>query len=186
MVGIFGVLNQGMAVITLLYGSLGLAGFIKFDEVKDSITLNLPIGELPAQAVKLFIAIATFCTISLQFYVLLEIIWNAVEKKFIRRKTLFNYILRTLLVSAIVSLAIIVPTIGPFVSLIGTFCFSIVGLLLPVFMELTMGWEQGYGKFNWKAWKNIFIAIFGIVAMLFGTKEAIQDIVKHYNHMKHE
>lgn len=41
--GSFGVLNQGMVVIVLLYVGMGLFGFIKYgDAIQGSITLNLP------------------------------------------------------------------------------------------------------------------------------------------------
>lgn len=39
---------------------------------------------------------------------------------------------RTVLVTAAVLLAVAVPTISPFIGLIGAFCFSILGLLVPV------------------------------------------------------
>lgn len=181
MMGTFGVLNQGMAFVTLLYGFLGFFGYAKYgNDIKGSITLNLPTGEAPAQVVKIFIAIAVFFTTSLQFYVLLDIIWNAVEEIIDKNKTLLNYVMRTLLVSAAVLLAIAVPTIGPFVSLIGAFCFSILGLILPVFIEIITRWEQGFGRFNWVIFKNIFIVILGTVALVLGTKDAIHDITKLY------
>lgn len=37
-----------------------------------------------------------------------------------------------MLVTAAVVLAVCVPTISPFIGLIGAFCFSILGLLVPV------------------------------------------------------
>lgn len=42
-VGLFGVLNQGMTFVTLLYIVLGFLGYLKYGEATaDSITLNLP------------------------------------------------------------------------------------------------------------------------------------------------
>lgn len=82
--------------------------------------------------VQVFIGLAVFCTFGLQFYVCLDIAWNAIRDNFTKRPQLVNYTMRTVLVTAAVLLAIVVPTIAPFIGLIGAFCFSILGLLVPV------------------------------------------------------
>lgn len=112
-IGICGVLNQGMGGVTLVYILLGFMGFVKYgNEAKGSITLNLPIEEIPAQIVKILIALAVFCTFGLQFYVCLEIGWDTIKEKFTKRPLLVNYMMRTILVTAAVLLAVAVPTIG--------------------------------------------------------------------------
>lgn len=184
-IGLCGVLNQGMSGVTLVYILLGFLGYVKYgDEAKGSITLNLPIEEIPAQVVKVLIALAVFCTFGLQFYVCLEIGWDALKDKFTKRPTLVNYMMRTILVTAAVLLAVAVPTIGPFVGLLGAFCFSILGLLVPVFIETVTYWEQGFGKWNWVIWKNVVVVLFGLLALWFGSKDAISDIAKMYSSEK--
>lgn len=79
-----------------------------------------------------------------------------------------------------VLLAVAVPTIIPFVSLIGAFCFSILGLMSPVFIEVITFWDKGFGMFNWKILKNIIIVGVGILALIFGSKSAIQEIIVMY------
>lgn len=86
----------------------------------------------PAQIVKIAIALAVYCTFGLQFFVCLEIVWNPLKDKCEKRPVICNYVLRTVLVTAAVVLAILVPTIAPFMGLIGAFCFSILGLIMPV------------------------------------------------------
>lgn len=86
----------------------------------------------PAQIVKIVIALAVFCTFGLQFFVCLEIVWDGIKDRFVKRPVLVNYVTRTVLVTAAVVLAVCVPTISPFIGLIGAFCFSILGLLVPV------------------------------------------------------
>jgi len=180
-IGICGVLNQGMSGVTLIYIMLGFLGFVKYgDEAQGSVTLNLPVEEYPAQAVKVLIALAVYCTFGLQFYVCVEIGWNAIKEKFTKRPTLVNYIMRTVFVTGSVLLAVAVPTIAPFVGLIGALCFSILGLILPVMIEFATYWDQGFGKFNWIVWKNMVLLAFGIFALIFGTKDAISDILKLY------
>ena len=180
-IGICGVLNQGMSGVTLVYILLGFLGYVKYgDKALGSITLNLPIQEIPAQIVKVLIALAVFCTFGLQFYVCLEIGWDAIKNKFTKRPMLVNYMMRTVLVTAAVLLAVAVPTIGPFVGLLGAFCFSILGLLVPVFIEMVTYWEQGFGKYNWIIWKNVFVCLFGLLALYFGSKSAIVEIIDVY------
>lgn len=181
-VGICGVLNRGMGGVTMVYILLGFLGYMKYgNEALGSITLNLPIEETAAQIVKLLIALAVYCTFGLQFYVCLEIGWNAIKDKFTKRPMIVNYVMRTCLVTAAVLLAVAVPTIGPFVGLLGAFCFSILGLLIPIFIEMVTYWDQGFGKYNWVIIKNIIVCVFGVLALVFGSKEAVSDIVQMYS-----
>ncbi|XP_058457175.1 proton-coupled amino acid transporter-like protein pathetic isoform X1 [Malaya genurostris] len=180
-IGICGVLNQGMGGVTLIYILLGFLGYVRYgDQALGSITLNLPVEELPAQAVKILIALAVYCTFGLQFYVCLDIAWIGIRNRFKKRPTLVNYTMRTILVTAAVLLAVAVPTIGPFIGLIGAFCFSILGLLIPILIEMVTYWDQGFGQFNWIIWKNVLVFFFGIVALIFGSKSSIEDIIKLY------
>lgn len=100
------------------------------------------------------------------------------KEKFVKRETLANYGLRTVLVTLSVLIAVAVPTIIPFVSLIGAFCFSILGLMCPVFIEVLTFWDKGFGKCQWKIVKNVIIVLTGCLALIFGSKSAIEDIIK--------
>lgn len=181
-VGICGVLNKGMSGVTLIYILLGFLGYARYqDETLDSITLNLPTEEIPAQIVKILIALAVYCTFGLQFYVCLDIAWNGIKDRFQKKPVLANYILRTVMVAGAVLLAVIVPTIGPFIGLIGAFCFSILGLLIPVFIETVTYWDVGFGPGNWVALKNIVICIIGFMALVFGSRSALIEIVNLYS-----
>lgn len=177
-VGICGVLNKGMSGVTLIYILLGFLGYIKYqDKTLDSITLNLPTEEIPAQAVQILIGLAVFCTFGLQFYVCLDIAWNGIKERFQKKPMLANYVLRTSMVTGAVLLAVAVPNIGPFISLIGAFCFSILGLLMPALIEIVTCWDTGFGPGNWVAVKNVIICIISIMALLFGSRSAIMKIV---------
>lgn len=134
----------------------------------------------PAQIVKVLIALAVFCTFGLQFYVCLEIGWDAIKANFPNRPTLANYTMRTVLVMSAVLLAVAVPTISPFIGLIGAFCFSVLGLLCPVFIEMVTYWDEGFGPCNWIIWKNVVVCAFGVMALIFGSRSAILEILKLY------
>lgn len=179
--GLCGVLNQGMSGVALVYILLGFLGYVKYgSEAKGSITLNLPVDEIPAQIVLVLIGLAVFFTFGLCLFVCVEIGWSFIKDKFTKRPTLINYMMRTILVTASVLLAVAVPKIGPFVGIIGAFFFSILGLLLPVFIEFATFWEQGFGKFNWVVWKNVIVIAFGCMALWFGTKASIDEIIQMY------
>ncbi|KAI8115479.1 Proton-coupled amino acid transporter-like protein pathetic [Lucilia cuprina] len=91
--GICGVLSQGMSGVTLIYMFLGFLGYLRYgNSTEESITLNLPVDEWPAQAVKVLIALAVFCTFGLQFYVCLEIVWDSIKEKCTKRPTFVNYV----------------------------------------------------------------------------------------------
>ncbi|XP_003707664.1 solute carrier family 36 member pathetic [Megachile rotundata] len=181
-VGICGVLNKGMSGVTLIYILLGFLGYLKYGiRTEDTITLNLPMEEIPAQVVQILIALAVYCTFGLQFYVCLDIAWNGIKDRFQKKPLLANYILRTVIVTGAVLLAVIVPTIGPFIGLIGAFCFSILGLLIPVFIETVTYWDVGFGAGNWVALKNIIICIIGFMALVFGSRSSLIQIVALYS-----
>merc|ERR1719411_1570839 len=65
-----GVLNTSMAIVTCLYVAVGFFGYLKYgDEVKGSITLNLPVEQSTAQFAILMQSLVVFMSYSLQFYV---------------------------------------------------------------------------------------------------------------------
>lgn len=88
--------------------------------------------------------------------------------------------MRTIMVIVCVLLAVAVPTISPFVGLIGAFFFSILGLMVPVYIEMITFWDQGFGKYNWKILKNIVVVVAALIAFIFGSKSAIEEIVALY------
>ncbi|KRT85734.1 Amino acid transporter, partial [Oryctes borbonicus] len=177
--GLCGVLNQGMAGVTLIYILVGFLGYFKHGSaVEGSITLNLPHEDYLAQAVKILIGLAVFFTFGLQFYVCLEIAWNGIKHRYVKNATFANYVLRTVMVIICVMLAVALPMITPFVGLIGAFCFSILGLIVPVLIEIITFWDKGFGKYNWKMVKNALVIIAGIIALIFGSKMAIDEIIQ--------
>ncbi|KAG5317011.1 S36A4 protein, partial [Acromyrmex heyeri] len=180
-VGCPGVLNTGMFFVVLLYSTVGFFGFWKYGEsTRASITLNLPQSQVLAQSTKVMIAIAIFLTYGLQFYVPMEIIWKNAKQYFGSRRLLGEYFLRILLVIFTVCVAIAIPNLGPFISLVGAVCLSTLGLMFPSVIELVTVWEQenGLGKWNWRLWKNIAIISFGVLGFLTGTYVSIQEILE--------
>lgn len=178
-IGCPGVLNTGMFFVISLYSTVGFFGYLKYqDKTMGSITLNLDQTDILAQSVKLMIAAAIFFTYGLQFYVPMEIIWKNVKHRFGARKLMAEYALRISLVTFTVGMAIAIPNLGPFISLVGALCLSTLGLMFPSIIELVTVWEQenGLGCCYWKLWKNILIIMFGVLGLLTGTYTSIGEI----------
>ncbi|CAH1733362.1 proton-coupled amino acid transporter-like protein pathetic isoform X1 [Aphis gossypii] len=177
--GIFGVLNVGMGGVTMVYILLGFFGYLKYGEAtKSSITLNLPIEDVAAQMAKICISLAVFCTYGLQFFVCLEIIWTKIQENFEKSTMFHNYVLRTVLVTLSVLIAVAVPTIGPFIGLIGAFCFSLLGIVVPVLIEFATYWND---VTIWMTLRNVVLIIVGILALVFGTVNSVADIIAAYD-----
>ncbi|XP_046684932.1 proton-coupled amino acid transporter-like protein pathetic [Homalodisca vitripennis] len=177
-----GVLNIGMGSVVTLYCVVGFLGYLRYGaDTAGSITLNLP-DELLAQSVKVMIAVAMFFTYALQFYVPMEIIWKGVQHKFVEHPNRAEYILRMLVVTGTVIVSVLVPNLGPFISLVGAVCLSFLGLMFPSIVEMVVWWDipGGLGKGYWVVWKNILVICFGIVGFLTGSYTSLVEIVEEY------
>lgn len=67
----------------------------------------------------------------------------------------------------LVLMAIAIPKIGLFTSLIGALCLSMLGFSLPALMELCVLYPH-YGRFNYIFWKDILLILFGFCALILG------------------
>ncbi|XP_060519999.1 proton-coupled amino acid transporter-like protein CG1139 isoform X2 [Cylas formicarius] len=180
-IGCPGVLNIGMFFVVCLYAATGFFGFLKYgDATEGSITLNLPQDQVLAQSVKLMIAVAIFFTYALQFFVPMDIIWKALKNNFSASKqNLANYSIRISLVFLTVVVAIVVPDLGGFISLVGAVCLSMLGLIFPAIIDLVTFYEDpGLGSFNWRLYKNLALVLFGLVGFLTGTYVSIIEIIE--------
>lgn len=53
-------------------------------------------------------------------------------------------------------------------------------VFLQVAIEFVTYWDSGFGPYNYIIFKNIIICAFGVLALIFGSKSAIDDIIKMY------
>ena len=74
------------------------------------------------------------------------------------------------------AIAVALPNLGPFISLIGAVCLSTLGMIVPSIIELAVYREDpGYGRCCWRLWKNIFLICFGVVGFITGLYVSILE-----------
>ncbi|XP_076673489.1 proton-coupled amino acid transporter-like protein pathetic isoform X2 [Andrena cerasifolii] len=178
-----GILNITMSIVVTLYAVLGVFGYLTYGEkVLGSITLNLPTEDILGQVVKLLIALAVLFTYGLQYFVALEIMWSSIKDKFSHKfQGLCETLFRAFMVLLTVVVALIVPDLGPFISLVGAIFFSILGISIPAIVETISCWEGHLGAFKWRLWKNTLLVVFSMFALIFGSWISIVEIIQLYH-----
>jgi solute carrier family 36 (proton-coupled amino acid transporter) len=176
------VLLIAMVVVTVLYTIMGILGYIRFgDDIRGSITLNLPTDEWPAVTGQVLIGLAILFTFGLQFYIPMEILLKKIENSIAKSRNLSEIGIRTFIMLIMGGLAIAVPDLEPFISLVGAVFFGSLGLFVPAFIEnVFLSTNGGYGWCNWKLWKNAFLMLFALIAMFAGAFVSIKEIISTY------
>ncbi|KAF9823117.1 hypothetical protein SFRURICE_019355 [Spodoptera frugiperda] len=177
-----GVLNVAMSIVISLYGIVGFFGYMKYgDDVRGSVTLNLPQDEVLAQSAKILMALAILFTYSLQFYVPMEMIWRQLNEKIsVRYHNITQISIRTAAVVGSVALAAAFPDLELFINLSGAIFLSTLGLLTPAVIDTVHKWDRGLGPFKWILWKNLFIAMISLIALFAGSYTSIRSMVDKF------
>ncbi|XP_063975258.1 proton-coupled amino acid transporter-like protein pathetic isoform X2 [Diachasmimorpha longicaudata] len=177
------VLNITMSIVIFLYATMGIFGYLRYgEETASIITLNLDIKQVMAQVVKILIALAILFTYALQYFVPLEIMCASVRPRFSHRfvgigETCF----RTFMGLVTIAVALAVPNLEPFISLVGAIFFSFLGISIPAVVETISCWESHLGTFYWRLIKNIFLFAFSLFALFTGTWVSLVDIIHSYS-----
>ncbi|XP_043254423.1 proton-coupled amino acid transporter-like protein pathetic [Colletes gigas] len=176
------VLNITMTIVVSLYTILGVFGYLTYGEdVKGSITLNIPIEDVLGQAVKILIAIAVLFTYGLQYFVPLDIIWHSLKEQCSHKyQGICQIIVRVAMVLFTIIVALVVPDLEPFISLVGAVFFSVLGISIPAIVETISCWEGHLGAYNWRLWKNCVLVVFSMFALVFGSWISIRNIINLY------
>ncbi|XP_049785546.1 proton-coupled amino acid transporter 2-like [Schistocerca cancellata] len=196
-----GVLNFAMAIIAILYILMGSLGYLAYGEkTKGSITLNLPPDNTLALWVRKTVTLAIFLTYPLQFYVPEEILWkwmNVIMQSCFRvvlpqRLTHWagrreevgqapRFLFKVLLMLATVCLPLIVPRLGPAISLVGAVCLSMLGLILPTIIHAITYCEEISQNIREPAvWSlmafHVIIVIIGLLGLITGTYVSLNEL----------
>ncbi|ALC42872.1 CG1139 [Drosophila busckii] len=180
-----GIMNWGMSIVLFLYVLLGFFGYWKYGpEALGSVTLNIPQEKIMAQVVKIFFAITTYISYALQGYVTANIVWGKYLSKRIKdtsKHTLFELLFRACIVLLTFACAVAIPDLSVFLSLVGSFCLSILGLIFPALLQICVQYETGYGRFNFRLWCNLLLLLFGFFGGIVGTYVSIVDIINAFS-----
>ncbi|XP_067613238.1 proton-coupled amino acid transporter-like protein CG1139 [Eurosta solidaginis] len=180
----FGIMNVGMTIVLTLYMLFGFFGYWKYGEgALGSVTLNIPQKDVLAQVAKIIFAITTWISYSLQGYVTADIVWNKYLSKRVKNisnHTLYELVIRTCIVLLTFCCAVAVPNLSLFLSLVGSFCLSILGLIFPAILQICVQYDTGYGAWRYKLIVNILLVAFGALGGILGTYVSVKEIVDFY------
>uniref|UniRef100_A0A1E1W9Z5 Amino acid transporter transmembrane domain-containing protein n=1 Tax=Pectinophora gossypiella TaxID=13191 RepID=A0A1E1W9Z5_PECGO len=187
-----GVLNIAMVIVIALYGTFGFFGYVQYgDNVKGSITLNLPQDYIIAQSAKIIMAVVIFFSYALQFYVPMEMINRILQKRPSRFENIIQVAVRTSIVIVTVAIAAAFPNLELVIGLTGAIFFSTLGLLFPAIIDTFYRWDRDLGCCNYILWKNLIIIIISLIALVSGSYVAIVAMIEdlagggHENHESH-
>ncbi|KAF9405851.1 hypothetical protein HW555_013573 [Spodoptera exigua] len=176
-----GVLNVAMVIVISLYGFVGFFGYLQYgDNVKGSITLNLPEDDITAQVAKGLMAFVIFLSFGLQFYVPMEMITRKRKGKESKYENLVQVVIRTVMVTISVAIAAAFPNLELVISFVGAVFFSTLGLLIPAVVDTVYRWENRLGRFNYILWKNTLIGIISIIALFSGAYVSVQGMIEDF------
>ncbi|KAH1003597.1 hypothetical protein HUJ04_003495 [Dendroctonus ponderosae] len=177
-----GVLNIGMILVTVIYVGMGMMGYWQYgDGIKSSITMNFPIAEILAQVIILSYSLAIYISYGLQGYVPVQIMWTNYIAKHLedanaKKKSFYEYLLRIVCVIVTFVLAMTVPLLGLFISLVGSFCLSALGIAFPAIIEMCANWPEKSHPKTLLFWKDILLIGIGVIGLSAGSYSAIYAI----------
>jgi proton-coupled amino acid transporter len=180
--GIFGVLNVTSYIVASFYALIGFFSYVRYgDAIKGSVTLNLPVDEPLALTAKVFIGIAVLFSFGLIFHVCMEILWTRFGGKIKQsRKNIFHIAARTIIAILMVGLAILIPNLKLFISLVGTVIFGTLSVFIPVLTHTIFLVDKSYGKFRWKLIVNLFLIFLYFVILVSSTCDDVKAIIEIY------
>ncbi|XP_072546894.1 neutral amino acid uniporter 4 [Salminus brasiliensis] len=170
-------LDIGMGIVIILYVSLATLGYIHFgDDIKGSITLNLPHDTWSNLLVKVLYSFGVYVSFAVQFFVPAEIVVPAVcERVSEPWRRLAALCTRALLVCITCVMAILVPRLDLVISLVGAVSSSALALIFPPLVELVVLTARPSA---FLLLKDLSIAVLGFLGFLTGTYVTVGEIIR--------
>lgn len=175
-----GVLYTAMSFVVILYTIIGFFGYMRYGpDTEGSITYNIATEDILAQVAKVLIAAAVFFTYSLQFFVAMDITWRKLLKDRLplRFHNIGQIVTRSVIVTLTAGVAAAVPDLEPIIGLVGSICFSILGLTIPSFVDIILRLETDFGRYNWILVKNVLLIIFSLFGLVSGSYASILSLI---------
>ncbi|KAJ0184123.1 hypothetical protein K1T71_000546 [Dendrolimus kikuchii] len=177
-----GVLNVGMFFVGGIFIVVGFLGYLQWgDDVRGSVTLNLPAGHVLSNVVQGLIALAILFTYPLQFYVPVRLTWPPLRKRFGGGSpVVLELLYRAVLVMLTFVLAESIPELGLFISLVGAVSSTALALMFPPLIEMVAAARRPRGL-PWPVLlKDIAILLLGLFIFVTGTLESVASIVRAF------
>lgn len=178
-----GVLNVGMVIVTGAYLVVGCLAYMKYgDDIKGSVTLNLPHDEVLAQSVKVIIPCGILLTYALQFYIAVDIIWPNILAFLgpdVKYPIFAELSFRSFLVLVTFVMAEAIPFLGLFISLVGAVSSAALALIFPPILDIVS--TIAFGELTKPVMiKDGIIILIGVVGMVTGSYESISAIARAF------
>ncbi|TSK67190.1 Proton-coupled amino acid transporter 4 [Bagarius yarrelli] len=169
-------LDVSMGIVIVLYVTLATLGYLCFgDNIKGSITLNLPHDSWSNLLVKVLYSFGVFVTFAVQFFVAAEIVVPAVcERVSERWRRHTDLCTRALLTCVTCAVAVLVPRLDLVISLVGAVSSSALALVFPPLVELMASSTRPSVLLFLK---DLSIALIGFLGFLTGTYVTIGEIL---------
>ncbi|XP_067648143.1 proton-coupled amino acid transporter-like protein CG1139 [Eurosta solidaginis] len=180
--GLYGILNMGLGTSLILYMTVAFFGYWRYgDEIKDSITSNLPMDEFSSRLAKLIFAVAIFLSFALQGFVTIDVCWRRYSEYLkLKKSHPLQYVLRVAIVLGTVLVAVMNSQLLLILSLVGSFSLSYLGLIFPGIMDFCLRYNEGFGPHRIYLWQDIFLVIVGVIGGGVGTWFSIKELIQNY------
>ncbi|EDO49613.1 predicted protein, partial [Nematostella vectensis] len=174
------VLNVGMGIILAIFYLMGVLGYLACEQkCEGSITLNLPNTPL-YHTVRILFSVMVFISYFVQFYVPMEIMQPPIRQCVGERfHGIADYGFRTLLVCVTCALALGIPQLSNFISLVGSIGSSALALVFPITIHLLTLYSTHQLTIS-VIIKDVFILAFGLLGSVVGLYTSILNIVRVY------
>ena len=181
------ILLVTISLVTLFDLIVGTSGYLALgSQLNPVISLDFPLritspweGFYPVAI--LYLVAGTIGSYLIQFYVPMDIFESSLLKKIGsgRVKLLVQLMLRTLFVVFTALVPILIPNLNLLIDLIGACSCSFLSLIIPALLEMVVFSRQTRYGLPYKAWvlKDVLILTFGLVGAVFGTGQALFNII---------
>lgn len=176
------VIAGGLSTCAVLYIVTAVTGYLVYgNEVLSPVYNSIPAGAAQTVAIviiTLHVLMAAPILIT-SFSLDLEEMFDITAERFGKVKEfLVRAFLRLLIMVVVGVIACVVPHFGALMSLMGAFANCALIFIFPVafYLKLTGVRNKPFYQLLW----CLFTVILGIVGLIFGTKEAIQELISAY------